>query len=276
MRRSYWSNSKLANRIRGTKKIPVGTAEQWDQWDNTAKSAHPIRFWIAEEGLDYLQDFIMWPIDQLYNFKYWINNRFVSKTHALTSNLQKGQWHELDDRILHCLFDELVNYVEIELAASNFRWDEEARKKYKAPFWAVGWFRWRTHHNVEAAMDYLDWASELRYTKDEVGEDNPLLGKFTHQALVAKDIKMLYNWWKNVRPNRPDPYDSSGWTEYCTRGREEAGSSLSWLSRESQSDEERASVDHMLDVIQKMENRYWKEDEKMLVKLIKIRRGLWT
>lgn len=274
MRSKYWSCSKFADRIRGTKKILAGTSEQWRDWDKNAKSAHPIRFWIAEEGLDYVQDFVMWPIDRVYDFKYWINNRFVSKTHALTSNLKKGQWHEFEDRILHCLFDELVNFVEIELAASNFRWDEEARKKYKAPFWAVGWFRWRTHRNVEAAMDYLNWASELRYTENEVSADSPHLGKPTPQALAAKDIKVLYNWWKNERPNRPDPYDASGWTAYCTT-RDNDGDSLSWLMR-ARSEEEQANVDHMLNVMHKMEDGYWKEDEKMLIKLIRIRRGLWT
>lgn len=275
MRSKYWSCSKFADWLRGTKKILAGTSEQWREWDENAKSAHPIRFWIAEEGLDYVQDFVMWPIDRVYDFKYWINNRFVSKTHALTSNLKKGQWHEFEDRILHCLFDELVNFVEIELAAANFRWDEEARKKYKAPFWSVGWFRWRTHRNIEAAMDYLDWASELRYTENEVNTDNPHLGELTPQALVAKDIKVLYNWWKNVRPNRPDPYDASGWTAYCT-SRESDGDRLSWLSRASRTEEEQAKVDHMLNLIHKMEDRYWKEDEKMLIKLIRIRRGLWT
>lgn len=275
MRSRYWSCSKFADWLRGTNKIPAGTSEEWQEWDKTAKSAHPIRFWIAEEGLHYAQNFLMWPIDQVYNFKYWINNRFVSKTHALTSNLKKGQWHELDERLLHCLFDELVNYVEIELAASNFRWDEEARKKYKTPFWAVGWFRWRTYRNVEAAMEYLNWASELRYTKEEVGEDSPELGKLTYQALVARDVKVLYNWWKNERPNRPDPYEASGWNAYCAT-REKTEDSLGWLSRSARSDEEQANVEHMLNVLHKMEDRYRKEDEKMLIKLIKIRHGLWT
>ena len=128
MRSNYWSCSKFADWLRGTDKISAGTGKQWDDWGEAAKEAHPIRYWIAEEGLDKIQDFVNWPLDKIYGVKYWINNRFVTRTHALTSNLKKGDWWELDTRIMHCLFDELVNHVEIELAASNFRWDASSQE----------------------------------------------------------------------------------------------------------------------------------------------------
>jgi hypothetical protein len=275
MRARYWSCSKFADWLRGTDKLSAGTGQEWNDWDNTAKSTHPFRYWLAEEGLDKLQNFIMWPIDKLYSVKYWINNRFVTKTHTLTSNLKKGQWHELDTRIMHCLFDELVNHVEIEIAASNFRWDEESRKKYKTPFWAIGWFRWRTYRNVEAAMDYLDWASNLRWNEDEVGADDPSCGRLTHQALGAIEIKELYLWWKNVYPNRPDAHDASGWTEFCERRRSDRdGSIFGWL--EDKTEEEAEESRRILDRCHEIEEQYDTEDTEMLIRLIKVRQRLWT
>jgi hypothetical protein len=274
-RSRYWSCSKFADWLRGTKKLYAGTGKEWDEWDEKAKAAHSFRYWLAEEGLDKIQTVIMWPIDQLYNIKYWINNRFVTKTHALTSNLKKGQWHELDTRIMHCLFDELVNHVEIELAASNFRWDEEARNKYKTPFWAIGWFRWRSYRNVEAAMDYLEWASNLRWSEDEVGEDDPAVGKLTYQAEGAREIRELYLWWKNVYPNRPDPMDVSGWSEFCDRRREDReGGVLSWL--EDKTPEEAEESRQILDRCRELEEQYDNEDTEMLIRLIKVRQRLWT
>ena len=275
MRARYWSCSKFADWLRGTEKISSGTGTDWDNWDKTAKSAHPVRFWLAEEGLDYVQNFVNWPIDQIYNFKYWINNRFVTRTHALTSNLKKGDWWELDTRIMHCLFDELVNHVEIELAASNFRWDAEARKKYKTPFWAVGWFRWRTHRNVPAAMDYLEWASNLRWSENEVGDDDPLCGKLTPQALGAREIRELYLWWKNVYPNRPDPHDASGWSDWCDRRREETGGRFMAML-ENETEEQREESQRILDRLREIEDQYEKEDTEMLIRLIKVRHSLWT
>ena len=273
--RNYWSCSKFADWLRGKDKITCGTSKEWRDWERSAKAAYPIRFWIAEEGLDHIQNFINWPIDQIYNFKYWINNRFVTKTHALTSNLKRGQWQELDTRIMHCLFDELVNHVEIGLAASNFRWDDEARKKYKTPFWAVGWFRWRTYRNADAAMDYLEWASNLRWSENEVGDDDPLCGKLTHQALGAIEIRELYYWWKNVYPNRPDPHDESGWSEWCDRRREETdGGFMAML--EDRTEEEETESRRILDRCREIEEQYEKEDTEMLIRLIKVRHYLWT
>ena len=113
MRNRYWSNGKFANWVRGTPQPECGTSKEWRDWKQTAKTKHPFRYWLAETALDKIQDFIMYPIDKLYSVKYWLVNRFVTKTHQLTSNLKKGEWHELDERILHCLFDELVNFVEV-------------------------------------------------------------------------------------------------------------------------------------------------------------------
>ena len=151
MRNKYWTCSKFADWLRGTMKPESETIEGWDSWRIEAEKKHPYRFWLAEEGLDAIQNVVMFIPNKLYDIKYNLLNRFVTRTHTLTSNLKRGQWHELDERILHSLFDELVNFVEVELAASNFRWDEETRKKYRVPFWGIGWFRTRTYRNVEAA-----------------------------------------------------------------------------------------------------------------------------
>jgi hypothetical protein len=274
MRSNYWSCTKFADWIRGKDKLNVGTGEEWNDWNITSKSERPFRYWLAESALDNLQNFIYFPIDQLYNVKYWINNRYVTKTHTLTSNLKKGQWYELDTRILNCLFDELVNHVEIELASSNYRWSDEARKKYKVPFWSCGWFRWRTYRNVDAAMDYLEWASNLRWTDEEVGADDPMCGMSTYQAINARETRELYLWWKNVYPNRPDPHDASGWTEFCGRRTTQEGWLLSWF--DDKTPEEAEETKRILDHCKEIEDRYEKEDDEMLIRLIKIRRNLWT
>lgn len=268
----YWSCSKFANWVRGTPKPRAGTSREWREWKQTAKSAHPVRFWLAEEGLDYVQDFLKWPINRLHSVKYYINNRWVSRTHTLTSTLEKGKWHEFNTRLLHCMFDEMVNYVEVEEAWSNILWDEDARKKYKAPFYAVGWFRSRTWRCPEAGLDKLKWAAKL--TNEEwLDDDRKHLAEPTHQALTAQELLVLYNWWKNVRPNRPDPHDASGWTDIC-EGRRKSG--RDFLDFEDRSDQEAADSSRALDLCHEIEERYEQEDEEMMIRLIKIRRGMWT
>ena len=275
MRRNYWTCSKFADWLRGTAKGGAKTGLEWRQWKKASKEKHPIRYWIAEEGLDQLQDFIFWPIDKLYAIKYWIVNRYVSKTHALTSNLKKGQYHEIDTRMIHCLFDELVNFVEIEQAWSHIVWDDKAHKMFEVPWYAKGWFRTRTWRDPEAGISYLTWASKLTFKEDYGFEpSDPNYGKPTPQAETATETLVLYYWWKDIRPARPDPHDASGWTELCNRRRSNVDADMWWI--EDQTDDEKAETRSSLDICNKLEAEYDKEDEDMLIRLIKIRRGLWT
>jgi hypothetical protein len=272
----YWSCSPFADWIRGTPKGGAKTADGWDDWENEAKRYHPVRYWIAEEGLSYLQDFVTWPIRKVYDIKYYINNRWVTRTHSLTAHsrdIKPGSWCDVGNRFLPCLFNELVDFVEIETAWSHIAWSEEARKKYKSPFWASGWFRWRTWRCPEAGLENLTWQSNLTHSEEWVDKEAKYYGKPTPQAIKAKEILDLYKWWKEVYPNRPDPYDASGWTAYCDAKRDLndgklfGGKDTAELKKQSN----KAS-----NLLRKIEAQYEKEDEQMMIRLIKVRHGLWT
>lgn len=268
----YWSCSKFADWIRGTTKGGAKTGRGWNDWHKEASAKYPIRYWIAEEALDWMQDFVTWPIRKIYDVKYYINNRWVTKTHVLSSNLKKGKWHEFDTRLMHGMFDSMVDYIEIEEAWSKIVWSDEARKKYKAPFWASGWFRWRTWRCPEAGLDKLQWAASL--TNEEwLDEEQKHLAESTPQALTARELLFLYDWWKNIRPNRPDPHEASGWSDLCEK-RRESGRGL--LDFEDRSEEERDTSRKVLDACHQIEESYENEDTEMMIRLIKVRRGMWT
>ena len=279
-RSRYWSCSKFADWLRGTPKIEAGTSRQWRNWRKESQSAHPIRFWIAEEGLDAVQNFIHYIPDRLYDFKYYINNRFVSRTHSLTAHprdIRPGTWCDVGNRFLPCLFNELVNYVEIELAWWHIAWsDKDEKAKYNAPFWATGWFRWRTWRCPQAGLDNLEWQRNLVWQEEECHPDSTNVGKPTYQAVRAQEVLELYKWWTEVYPNRPDPHDVSGWSEICSRARGKDSSVLDLLDNENETAEERAEIRRSLDLSTEIEERYKKEDEEMMIRLIKIRDSLWT
>jgi hypothetical protein len=276
MRSHYWTCSKFADWLRGTAKLKAGTSEEWDEWTTAAQMKHNFRYWLAEEGLDILQKIVYWPTDSIHSIKYYINNRWVSRTHSLTAHprdIKPGQWQDVGNRFLPCLFNELVDFVEIESAWSHIAWgDKEARAKYDPPFWASGWFRWRVWRCPQAGLDHLDWAMTLT-NSDWCGPDHPDYNKPTGQAIRAKEIKELYTWWTTVYPNRPDPYDASGWTEYCERSRELNGGKL-FGSKKTPELEKLSNKTHKL--LQKIEADYEKEDEAMMIRLIKARDSLWT
>jgi len=275
---NYWSCSPFADWIRGTKKLSAGTSEEWDDWTTRAQMRHNFRYWLAEEGLSHLQDFVTWPVRKLYDIKYYINNRWVTRTHALTAHardIKPGQWCDVGNRFLPCLFNELVDFVEVESAWIHIAWgSEEDRAKYEAPFWATGWWRWRTWRCPQAGIDHLDWAMTLTLGNDmgvEEGDEN--YGRPTGQAIRAKEIKELYTWWTTVYPARPDPHDASGWSEYCEKVREHNGGKLFGSKKTPELEK---MGDRALKLTTKIEAAYDKEDEQMMIRLIRARDSLWT
>jgi hypothetical protein len=274
MRSNYWSCSKFADWVRGTPKGSAKTSEGWDEWRTEAERYNPVRYWIAEEALDAVQNFINYPTDKLNDIRYYINNRFISRSHALTAHprdIKPGTWSDVGHRFLPCLFNELVDFVEVETAWHTCMWDDEARKKFNPPWWRSGWLRWRTWRCPEAGVAHLDWAINLtnREYIEEGEKEEP-----THQAIAAKEIKELYTWWTTTYRNRPDPMDASGWSAYCELSRLQNGGRLSFSA--DKTPELKAAGELALKELHRIESEYEAEDEAMMIRLIKVRQSLWT
>ena len=275
-RHNYWSCSKFADWLRGTPKLHMGTSAEWSAWKKAAKTKK-VRYWLAEEGLDFLQAVACWPSDRVNDARHYINNRWISKTHALTSQLRRGQWHELDTRLLHALFDELINFVEIDQANLFIACSEAENKKYKTS-WYRKIFGIGALRCPEAGLADLEWASGLKHDEDWVDKESSSFGQPTTQALAAQEILALYNWWKVKRPQRPDPTEASGWSAYCEekqRKSQDPADDLSWIDCD-QDEADREYASNILEISRKMEQEQEDEDTEMLIRLIKIRGSLWT
>jgi hypothetical protein len=250
MRPNYWSNSKLSKYLRS--KVGIESPEaltwgEWKSWRNNYKTNNPKMYWVTEEMFDKAQNVVNFIPDTLYDIKYYLRNRFVTKTHYLKTGLKPGHWHELDTRILHGLFNELVDFVEIEKAWMFVVFDDKAFAQYNFPkSFRNRFLRWRQFRCPEAGIAHLNWESTL--------EDSDT------QANVAKEILFLYDWWKNIRPNRPDPYEVSGYDK-LDHGFD---------------DNVKPEVYQALEKVTEIENKYNDEDTEMLISLIKIKNSLWT
>ena len=272
--RNYWSCTKFADWVRGTNKLSAATSEEWDEWRTTAQMRHNFRYWVAEELLDNIQGFFLYIPERLNDVRYYINNRWVSKSHALTAHprdIRPGRWRDVGNRFLPCLFNELVNFVEVEQAWHYVMWNDEEREKFKTPWWRSGWLRWRTWRCPEAGMAYLNWAKDLDNSEFLEEGETPQL---THQALAAREIIELYTWWTTTYRNRPDPYEASGWSAACEAQRLANGGRLSFGSIKDPALKKQSDKAYKL--LQKIEADYEAEEEAMLIRLIKIRQSLWT
>jgi hypothetical protein len=276
MRIKYWVNTKFANWLRGTDKPTSNTASDWVNWHNLASATHPFRYWLAENLLGKLQRWGYAPIDKYYDFIHYIKNRWIINSHALTSSsahIKRGHWCDLSNRILPCLFDELVDFVEIEIAATNL-WSVDNKEKYQ-----ISWqdkLPWNTWRSAELGVEYLEWMGGLVNEPGYCHKKD--VGKPTSHALAAKEILDLYYWWKEEYPNREDPGLLSGWIEYCAQRRTKSkGESIFHiLDHDNATSAEKSQIKQMLDKEKKIEEQYKKEEEQMMIRLIKVRSYLWT
>lgn len=234
---NYWSCSKFANWIRGEYKPFALQLGEWETWRKNTKQKNRYRYWVAESGLNKLQNIVHFPLDVYHTIEVYVRNRWIDKIQYLRTGLPPGKYYDTDYRILHGLFNELVIFIESELAhLSKYKSD----KKYK-------FVKGRCK---EAGLDYLNWSDQLILDEDYgVQKDDPGYGKPTHQAIDSKKIGELYHWWTVVRPNRCDPYELFS---------------------------EETNGKKCYKLTEQLEDKYKAEDTAMLIDLIKIRGALWT
>jgi hypothetical protein len=149
------------------------------------------------------------------------------------------------DRIFYASFNLLKNFVEIEKAHMNAWCGEKELKGRKA------------------GVAYLTWETEL-------GED----GGFG-QAEKAKEVLELYTWWVDVRPNREDAYDDTRWNTYHKLRKDIYGDD-GMLADHKDTPELTKLRKELFDKSNKIETNSIKEDDEMFMRLVKIRKGLWT
>lgn len=283
MRSHYWTCSAFADWLRGTPKLKMGTSEEWEAWEDAARAFSKFRYWLADDALGFVERMFYYPTDKIYSIKYYINNRFITRTHALTAHprdIKPGDWSDVGNRFLPCLFNELVDFVEVELAWWHLAWDSENRAKYEAPWYNFGWFRVRGWRCKQAGLDNLEWQRNLRWKEEECAEDSPNIGELTSQAVNAQEILDLYTWWTVTRPARPDPYEASGWRALCDERRQrriaEGKKDSFFASMNDKTPAEKKATTKALEALREMEAAFEKEDEDMMIRLIKVRSGLWT
>jgi len=232
----YWSCSKFADFIRGVDKPYALPFDKWDSWRQQEAKKRPFRYWIAEEVLDFLQDVVNFPMDVYNTIEIYVRNRYIDKIHYLRTGLKPGTYYDLDWRILNGLFNELVIYVESELAHTMKAYPDRNYKFVNGRCKLAG-------------LDHLNWAMNLNMNEDYgINPDDEDYGKPTNQAIVAKKVYELYNWWTN-RDDRVDPY--------------------TLFTKEKDGKYYYRKIDEM-------ENQYDQEDTDMLIELVKIRSSLWT
>jgi hypothetical protein len=261
----YFSNSKLIKSIRNIfnveKPSELGLHE-WDDWYNDLKKNRPLAYMTTEAFPDLLQKIMRNTFGRIGDYYDRMSYKLWKKCHIIDTGLEPA-YHCIDTRMLHASFQLLVDFIEIELARTHVGFSKERQKEFGYSKKMFGATRCK-----EAGITHLTWEMTL---------DSITLGPYErniHQAHAAREKYALYVWWTETRPNRGDVHDVSGWSAICDELTEKYGKGLMHF-RKATPDEKRREKE-ALDRCHKLEEDWEIEDEEMLIRLIKIRRSLWS
>ncbi len=173
-----------------------------------------------------------------------IRYRTTDQYHKIHLTELSPNYYEVDTRMLYASFQLLRDYVEIELYHDNYT--------RKNGIW--------TGRSPERGLANLD---------DVINDPSYKSGTAPTQADRAAETKFLYLWWTVGRAQRFDVWgDPAIWSREANEGMPTIGGGTMGVgSAEYQVASDRASH---------LEEFYNKEDDEMLIRLIKIRHYLWT
>lgn len=229
------------------------TSDAWNSFEREFKIKAPIRYWFDNE----FKRIFIYPVKRAYEEIWWgIRYRTFDRYHIVKTGEPPG-YRDTDHIILYVNFNLLKDFVEISKASRSY-WPDDVPKTWAEkhmPFYTVFYpFR-----RPDLGVKHLKWEMTL---------DDPSLPPFeqsVQQAKYARETYALYNWWVEDRPNRVEIV--------C---RHPPGSIDSIFSNKNRNTPEYKIYESDLKAASKQEEKWHKEDDKMLIRLMKIRRGLWA
>jgi len=234
----------------------AATPQEWHQWNSDAKK-QKLKWFFAETLPDWLAFNFVYPYER---FTIKLKNKYIRKHNQINvSTLKDDEWYDTDTRMMHSMFQLLVDFVELEKAHMQVVFGEDDAPKY---------MRKANYRNGSLGLKYLDWEITL-------GKEGG-----ANQSKHAKVVKELYTWWAGVRPYRTDLMDVKGSMGVSTNEFYDSDTSKDSMGVFADFGRKKDNEPDLYKDVNKAyedaEKKYNKEDEQMLIKLVKIRKSLWT
>jgi hypothetical protein len=238
------------------------SSKGWRLFKTEFKERAPIRYWFSNTAYRKYVLPVKWKYEAVYN---WIRYRTRDRYHKLDIGLPPN-YYSVETQMMHVNFNLLKDFVECELAWHTYAWSDEAKFAgwwHRIPFYSYfkQWFR--PFRSREWAFRYFEWASKL---------DDPSLPptqRCDHQAIAAREICALYIWWVDTVPSRK-------LHELPTFSDQGLGDMSILDSDFDKNEEDYKEYEKINELNRALEKEWEKEDEEMLIRLVKVRKELWT
>jgi hypothetical protein len=237
------------------------SSEGWNSFNKEFKKYAPIRYWFKNDFSHKVISPIRWKYKNVQN---WVRHRTYDRYHVIKTELEPA-YHEVERRLLYANFSLLKDFVEVELAWSNYCWkDDSEKKELTERYWLYKYIPFGHYKFREPgiALKHLEWAMTL---------DDPALPpheRNVEQAHNAREICALYKWWTVDRPARVE-------VPFSPLPKSDDDDDYIFGNIDRTTPEFKAYSDSV-DARNEQYEDWYEEDNQMLHRLIKIRRGLWT
>ena len=220
------------------------SSNDWHEFREYHKEHNPIRYFINND----FEAIFIWPWSmRLRRLTDWVRYRTTRRYHVIKTGMKPG-YSDVSEKMLHVNFNMLKDFVEIE----------------KAHMYEV--FVNNGVTGNAAGVAHLMWEMGLE-EQEEFGNNQ--------QAKNAREIYDLYNWWIDERPLRVDPMETTEYNAYWKLRTELYGIGCVGCS-DKDTPELKKLQTKAYKLSEKLDKQYAKEDEKNLIRLMKIRDALWT
>jgi len=241
-------------------------AASWDGWDefrDEFKANAIIRYTLMETIPDGISSFFSPVTYRWTKTKDFCRYRFIMRHryHMVKTGL-KPNYYEVETQMLHANFNLLVSFVEQQKASIGMAFDNDNYPRPKG--W---WWKKYTDWKMPAyGINYLEWESTL--DKDSPLEEQRWDGiSVPSQAQSAREVLVLYKWWTETWMDAddldyPESPDRDGLSLFSDKYDRTSPEYLAWRKACDERDEE--------------EEKIKKEETAMLIRLVTIRKSLWT
>jgi len=238
----------------------AATMEEWDKWNNTARQ-NKLKWFLADTVPTWFAVTFQYRYENAISK---LKSKYIRKHNLIKINsLKDDEWYDTDTRMMHGMFQLLVDFVELEKSHMQIMLFEDNPPRY---------MRKAKYRSAEMGINYLDW--EISLSKEE-GELN--------QSKNAKQIKELFVWWKYDRPTRIDPMDVKGsmgmstnefYSDMHDDKNDNGKVSSKFVQIDRRKDKEPELYKSVNTAYDDADVNYKKEDEQMLIELVKLRKSL--
>jgi hypothetical protein len=231
----------------------------WDNFYDDAKRKYPTSFFFGYTVPKFLER--MW--HRLSDVPYWLRTHIYNRYHIINVKQPKGSpdqysydwgWIDRSHVLPLAMFNILCDFVENEFMPQYWwRYDEKKRKSYYVK-----------KNERKTWQQVLEEYSEANDPKESDYEFDYEYASVIHSRKYNRELLTIYKWWKVDR------------LELCKKDDDTSNEWYNFKMNSNRTEDENNKEKELFDLSMGAEEELHKQEEDMLIRLVKIKGGLWT